>query len=52
MTNYELFGGRCPYTGEECGLTIECIDCSVDREEKESMARLDKAESEGKYGNV
>ena len=48
MTNYELFCGKCPYTDKECGLTIECVDCAVDREEKESMARLDKAESEDK----
>ena len=46
MTNHELFGGKCPYTGEVCGLIIECVNCSVDREEKESMARLDKSESE------
>lgn len=48
MTYSELFGGKCPYTDKECGLTIECVDCSVDREEKESMERLDKAESEDK----
>ena len=46
MTNYDLFGGKCPYTDKECGLTIECVDCSVDREEKESMARLDRWEDD------
>ena len=46
MTDYELFGGKCPYTDKECVLTIECVDCAVDREEKESMERLDKTESE------
>ena len=52
MTNHELFGGRCPYTDEVCGLTIECVNCSVEREEKESMARLDRVDGDVPDTNV
>ena len=46
MTNYELFGGKCPYTDKECDLTIECVDCAVDRGEKENIVRLDSVEGD------
>ena len=32
----EIFGGRCPYTGEECG-TWHCDTCVVEKFEREYL---------------
>lgn len=39
MNAYEqqIFKGICPYTNKPCKTNIECVDCAVEREEREDM---------------
>ena len=34
---HQIFKGICPYTNKTCKTNIECVDCAVEREEREDM---------------
>lgn len=40
----DFFDSKCPYTDKPCDLDIDCLDCDVNKQEKEEMAKMDDDE--------
>lgn len=48
MNDYErqLFNGKCPYTDIHCDKDIECLQCSVEAEERKLVEEMAEDEKE------